>query len=85
MKHESIFIRVDDLINRIDSDSDDFTIEEALSLNDGDEIQMNHWVGVSWPDHVVNPKFNGDADYGHPSTRDAIESGFDSPRFYGEC
>ena len=44
--------------------------EEALTDHRGDEIEANYLEDhvtdryrVSWPDHVITPKFNADASY----------------------
>ncbi len=39
-------------------------------LPDGEEIDVQGWYVVRWPEHVTNPRYNGDADYTGPLTRE---------------
>lgn len=55
MRHESITIKGIDLMDRWESDN--VTAEEVAGL---DEIDPQAEYEVSWPDHVITPRFNGD-------------------------
>ena len=42
----------------------------------------NKWFVVSWPSHVLSPKYNSDADYGAPVTE--ADARADADAVYGE-
>ena len=89
MKHKPVIISIPDLVNRIDRDSDDFDLFDALERGpekpgesaDGDEQawtayaqalqqfikeHVGEFVIVTWPEHVISPAYNGDANYSGP-------------------
>lgn len=61
-KHKPIIISIDDLTNRLFSDSDGFYMTDALEI-DPAEVPDIGWVVVTWPEHVINPRYNSDANY----------------------
>ena len=54
MKNEVVFIKGRDLD---DNWCSDYTTPEDVA---GRKIGQETWYEVSWPDHVSNPRFNGD-------------------------
>lgn len=65
MKHKEIIIKLDDLETRIFGDSDNFTLGDALGF-EGEELErIEGYAVVGWPEHVINPRYNSDANYCH--------------------
>jgi len=65
-KHKPTIIDFENLEARIFTDSDDFLVSDALDIEDEDWNRDEHvgkWVLVSWPEHVINPRYNSDATY----------------------
>lgn len=91
MRHKSVAISVAGLQDRVWADSDNFGLADALGIEGGttDDWWAAHcidWVVVTWPDHVVNARYNSDAHYSCPmresearAQADAINSA------YGDC
>ena len=65
MKHEAIIIGITDLVGRICQDSDNFDLQDALDIDDREELPGRGCVLVTWPEHVINPRYNADANYCH--------------------
>lgn len=55
--HDDVVIHSGDLADRLFTDSDNNS--EAVA-----EVRSKPgWYVASWPNHVVNPRYNGDGDY----------------------
>lgn len=57
MKHQPVAILGDDLCNRILADADNQEPTD-YGVRPGNDVYL-----VSWPEHVLTPKYNGDAYY----------------------
>jgi hypothetical protein len=79
-KHKSVAIETSDLITRLDRDGDDNfgpweSREEMDAAGDG-------WWLVSWPEHVISPRYNGDAMYS--ACEDESDARDNAETVYGE-
>lgn len=103
MKYERIAIGFDDMLARIERDTDE-PWRDVIGWNhkelDELEAEMAHgnqdqatldthanlqrelilslkstWWQVSWPEHVINPRYNSDANYGRCRTREEALDG----------
>lgn len=107
MTRKTIAICGDELLNRIDSDTDSpwrdvvgwncDELDALESLSDPSEEQSRRrdaldteckaqaaaaWWEVSWPEHVICPAYNGDANYARHHSEAAARESADS--VYGE-
>ena len=68
-KHATETHTLGEIINMTDARTDGWPVLDALGINyDGDhwptrDSDLQRQVEVSWPEHVINPKFDGDATY----------------------
>ena len=69
MRHNPVVIGFDELIGRMWEHFADVDIAEALCVDSIDDFEAeNVWFVVTWPEHVLNPLYNGDANYAGPYT-----------------
>lgn len=83
MKHRNIYVHSSDLIDLLMESMSDSEIAYAMSCDthtttddDGDLITVvdpDCWYMASWPEHVINARYNSDATY-HKVSEDDVRS-----------
>lgn len=63
MRHPTMAISGNDLLNAIDSHTDTPWHDVIGCYEEEKSIVLDSWFVVSWPDHVVYPLYNSDAHY----------------------
>lgn len=71
-KHNDLHIYSTELINEMMTYMDDAEIAAAIDStveeaeHGPDVVDPQRWYRVSWPEHVITPRYNSDATY-HPT------------------
>ena len=72
-KYDTIAINSGDLAERLLDETDgDLVVEIFGSLTPN--IIPGDWYVVKWPDHVICPRYNGDATYSGPMSKSDARS-----------
>lgn len=70
MKHKDVYIQRDYLCELMSKYMDDDEIYDTLDLDNNLESDIIY--RVSWPEHVINPRFNSDACYQAVETAEEV-------------